>query len=84
MTEKDDFGATYNIHLANGLSSQLREEALRIFAALRATRTERDAHQGELGVPVPLCPVPVDDAGTPYMLPLPHDTHRTSEGPAEP
>lgn len=45
---------------------------MRIFAALRATRQERDDHVGEPGVPVPLCPVLLAD-GTPCFLPLPHD-----------
>jgi hypothetical protein len=84
MTHVSDPGENYDIRIAEGLSAEQREEALRIFAGMRATRAERDAHEGEPGVPVPLCPVPVDDDGTPCMLPLPHDTHRAPEQPAAP
>ena len=73
MSDPDE---NYDIQLAEGLSAEQREEALRIFAGLRATRGARDQHDGEAGVPQPLCSVPVDDAGTPCMLPLPHEAHR--------
>jgi hypothetical protein len=79
MTDRDDSDEKYDIRLADGLSPEQRDEALRIFAGLRATRAARDAQGGTPGAAVPLCPFPVDAAGTPCMLPLPHDTHRVPE-----
>ena len=76
MTHVSDPDENYDIQLAEGLSPEQREEALRIFAGLRATRAERDARQGEPAAPVALSPVTVDDDGTPCTLPLPHDIHR--------
>jgi hypothetical protein len=65
MTRVSEPDENYDIQLAEGLSPEQRDEALRIFAGLRASRGIRDGHQGSPGVPVPLCPVPVDAAGTP-------------------
>jgi hypothetical protein len=79
MTHVSDPGENYDIQLAEGLSPEQREEALRIFAGLRATRAARDEHEGDAGRPLPLCSVPVDDVGTPCMLPLPHEAHRVPE-----
>lgn len=75
-----DDGEQFDIHLADGLSPEQADEALRIFAALRATRQERDDHVGEPGIPVPLCPVRLAD-GTPCFLPMPHDEHRVPGQP---
>lgn len=75
----------FDIQLAPGLSPEQADEAMRIFAALRATRQERDDHVREPGALVPLCPVRLAD-GTPCFLPLPHDEHRslTSGGDGPP
>ncbi len=64
-----------DIHLADWLSREQADEALRIFAALRATRRERDEQGGESGAPMRLCSVLLAD-DTPCLLPLPHDEHR--------
>jgi len=77
--EPDD-AEQFDIQLAEGLSPEQADEAMRIFAALRATRQARDDHAGEPGTPVPLCPVRLAD-GTPCFLPLPHDEHRDPEQP---
>jgi hypothetical protein len=66
MTRVSEPDGNKDIQLAEGLSPEQRDEALRIFAGLRASRGIRDGHQGSPGVPVPLCPVPVDAAGTPW------------------
>jgi hypothetical protein len=58
MTRVSEPDGNYDIQLAEGLSPEQRDEALRIFAGLRASRGIRDGHQGSPGVPVPLCPVP--------------------------
>jgi hypothetical protein len=70
----------FDIELAPGLSPEQADEAMRIFAALRATRQERDDHVTEPGMPVPLCPVLLAD-GTPCFLPVPHDEHRVPGQP---
>jgi hypothetical protein len=78
MTDHPDDPAEHvDIHLADGLTPAQAEEALRIFAALRATRRARSEHPGEPGTPTALCPVRLPD-GTPCFLPLPHgdDEHR--------
>jgi hypothetical protein len=74
--ERSDDAEQFDIQLAPGLSPEQADEAMRIFAALRATRQERDAHVADPGAPVPLCPVRLPD-GTPCFLPLPHAEHRT-------
>jgi hypothetical protein len=73
--QKPDDAEQFDIQLAPGLSPEQADEAMRIFAALRATRQARDDHGGEPGAPVRLCPVRLAD-GTPCFLPLPHDDHR--------
>jgi hypothetical protein len=73
--QEPDDAEQFDIQLAEGLSPEQADEAMRIFAALRATRRARDDHDGEPGAPVPLCPVRLPD-GTPCFLPLPHDEHR--------
>lgn len=64
-----------DIHLAEWLTPEQADEALRIFAALRATRRERDEQANESGAPMRLCSVLLAD-DTPCLLPLPHDEHR--------
>ncbi len=64
-----------DIHLADWLSPEQADEALRIFAALRATRRARDEQANESGPPMRLCSVLLAD-DTPCLLPLPHDQHR--------
>jgi hypothetical protein len=70
-----DDAEQFDIQLAEGLSPEQADEAMRIFAALRATRQARDDYAHEPGAPVALCPVRLAD-GTPCFLPLPHDEHR--------
>jgi hypothetical protein len=70
-----DDAEQYDIQLAPGLSPEQAEEALRIFAAIRATRAARHDHAGEPGAPVRLCSVLLAD-DTPCLLPVPHDQHR--------
>ncbi|MGY1810642.1 hypothetical protein ACI8AF_25010 [Blastococcus sp. SYSU D00669] len=76
-----------DIHLADWLSPEQADEALRIFAALRATRRERAEQAGESGAPMRSCSVLLAD-DTPCLLPLPHNEHRQpapeDEGRASP
>lgn len=68
----------FDIHLADGLSSEQVDEALRIFAALRATRRARHEQADDPGAVQRLCSVLLAD-DTPCLLPLPHDEHRSLE-----
>ncbi|MCW2620438.1 MAG: hypothetical protein JWL64_40 [Frankiales bacterium] len=74
--QKPDDSQQYDIHLADGLSPEQADEALRIFAALRVTREARHAQADESGALQILCSVLLAD-DTPCLLPLPHDEHRT-------
>ena len=76
----DDPDEHVDIHLADWLTPAQAEEALRIFAALRATRRARHEQAGESGAVQRLCPVLLAD-DTPCLLPLPHDEHRVPDPP---
>lgn len=79
--QKPEDGAQFDIHLADGLSPEQADEALRIFAALRATREVRHEQAGESSTVQRVCSVLLAD-DTPCLLPLPHDEHRIL-GPAD-
>ena len=70
--QEPDDAEQYDVHLADGLSPKQADEAMRIFAALRATRRARHEQAGESGALQRLCPVLLAD-NTPCLLPLPHD-----------
>ena len=75
MSGDDDDREQYDIEFAPGLSPEMRADAERIFAALRATRHERDQQVDETAVPeerapmLPMCPVVLASA-EPCLLPL--------------
>ncbi|WP_324273780.1 hypothetical protein [Blastococcus brunescens] len=79
--ERDD-AEQYDIHLAEGLSLEQADEAMRIFAALRATRRVRHEQAGESEAVQRLCSVLLAD-DTPCLLPLPHDEHRSLDTDGE-
>lgn len=79
--QQGDDGERFDIHLAEGLSPEQADEAMRIFAALRATRKARHEQAGESRAVQRLCSVLLTD-DTPCLLPLPHDQHRVpDQGP---
>jgi hypothetical protein len=56
MTRVSEPDGNYDIQLAEGLSPEQRDEALRIFAGLRASRGIRHGDQGSPGVPCRCAP----------------------------
>src|SRR4051794_36426233 len=89
MSGDEDDREQYDIQFAPGLSPEMRADGERIFAALRATRAERQQRADETTVPgepapmLPMCPV-VLVSGEPCLLPLVdgQDCEHREPGPA--